>query len=154
MNTFAPDRIIVHHTATPDGQVYDWPGIVREHSARPGWRGVGYHLGFEMADGKPVGHLGRPLNWVGSHCRAGHMNERSIGVAFVGNYDDVSPDVELINYAGRVLAGLMDLLGWFGRPMEELIQPHRAYANTRCPGSMFSLEELRERVQAEGPCCF
>lgn len=72
------DQIILHCTATPEGEDYTVEQIRQMHLAR-GFSDVGYHF-IIGRDGKV--HAGRPEAIAGAHC-TGH-NTRSIGVSLVG----------------------------------------------------------------------
>ena len=76
-----------HHSASPDGKVRDWPGIVKYHTSyrvdfnivgkeeyerrlaakegksfQPPWKAVGYHGGIELVDDGVLFNQGRPLS--------------------------------------------------------------------------------------------
>ena len=70
--------IIVHCTATAEGQPFTIDDVSRWHRAR-GWKTVGYHY-LVLLDGTI--QRGRPEEMVGAHCK--HHNRHSIGVAYVG----------------------------------------------------------------------
>lgn len=86
--------IVWHHSASPDGNVRDWPGIVKYHTSYrvdfnivtkeeydrrfnatpklgksflPPWRAVGYHGGIELVDGEAVYCQGRSFFDIGAH---------------------------------------------------------------------------------------
>lgn len=72
------DEIILHCTATPEGEDYTVEQIRQMHLAR-GFSDIGYHF-LIGRDGKV--HAGRPVAIAGAHC-TGH-NTRSIGISYVG----------------------------------------------------------------------
>lgn len=72
------NEIIIHCSATPEGQDYTVADIDRWHKAR-GWRGIGYHYVI-YRDGSV--HAGRPVEQIGAHC-TGH-NANSIGICYIG----------------------------------------------------------------------
>lgn len=75
------DYIVVHCTATPEGQDKTVEEIRREHKAQ-GWSDIGYHY-VVYRDGTV--HLGRDVDFSGSHV-AGY-NSYSIGVVYVGGLE-------------------------------------------------------------------
>ena len=70
--------IIVHCTATAEGQPFTIDDVSRWHRAR-GWKTVGYHY-LVLLDGTI--QRGRPEEMVGAHCK--NRNQHSIGVCYVG----------------------------------------------------------------------
>ena len=76
------DEIIVHCTATPEGQAKTVDDIRREHKAQ-GWSDIGYHY-LVTLDG--VVHEGRDVDVSGAHAE-GH-NSHSIGVCYVGGVEN------------------------------------------------------------------
>ena len=75
------DYIVVHCTATPEGQAKTVEQIRAEHM-RQGWADIGYHYVVTL-DGEA--HLGRDVDIAGSHV-SGH-NSNSIGVVYVGGLE-------------------------------------------------------------------
>lgn len=77
------NKIIVHCSATREGQDISLETIRRWHIIERGWSDIGYHyvitLNGEVKEG-------RPLERSGAHCK-GH-NRSSIGVCYVGGCDD------------------------------------------------------------------
>lgn len=72
------DEIILHCTATPEGEDYTVEQIRQMHLAR-GFSDIGYHFVIDR-DGKI--HTGRSTAIAGAHC-TGH-NTRSISISIVG----------------------------------------------------------------------
>lgn len=71
-------EIVIHCTATPEGQPCTVEQIAQWHKAR-GFLGIGYHYVIYL-DGSI--HKGRSTMMFGAHCK-GH-NFRSIGICYVG----------------------------------------------------------------------
>lgn len=83
------DEIIVHCTATPEGQNKTVEQIRREHmlpksKGGNGWSDIGYHFVIDLN-----GHVhnGRSVQVAGAHV-SGH-NPHSIGVVYVGGLENV-----------------------------------------------------------------
>lgn len=76
------DYIVIHCTATPEGQARTVEQIRAQHKAQ-GWADIGYHY-LVTLDGKV--HLGRDVDIAGAHV-AGH-NPNSIGVVYVGGLEN------------------------------------------------------------------
>lgn len=121
------DKIIVHCSATKEGQEFDVEDIRRWHVDGNGWKDVGYHYVIKL-DGQI--QFGRPLEQAGAHAK-GH-NETSIGICYIGGLDgeghpcdtrtseqDESLEL-LIAYLTRVFPGI-ELYG------------HNEFSNKSCP---------------------
>lgn len=78
------DKIIVHCSATKEGEYYDVDDIRRWHVEGNGWSDVGYHF-VVLLDGRI--EIGRPLEKVGSHCKG--QNRTSVGICYIGGLDSV-----------------------------------------------------------------
>lgn len=76
------DYIVVHCTATPEGQAKTVEQIRAEHM-KQGWSDIGYHYVVTL-DGKA--HLGRDVDIAGSHVN--RHNSNSIGVVYVGGLEN------------------------------------------------------------------
>ncbi|MDD3899183.1 MAG: hypothetical protein PHE82_09595, partial [Syntrophomonadaceae bacterium] len=64
----AKEYIVLHHSATPDGIIYeDFDAIKRGHLAR-GYRDIGYHWVIELVNGVLTAAPGRPEWDTGAHC--------------------------------------------------------------------------------------
>lgn len=75
------NEVIVHCTATKEGQHYTIDDIRKWHKAR-GFSDIGYHYVIYL-DGTI--HNGRDVNISGAHCL--NHNSHSIGVCYVGGVD-------------------------------------------------------------------
>ena len=75
-------EIIVHCTATPEGQDVSIESIRRDHKAQC-WGDIGYHYVINR-----MGEVlnGRDVEYAGVHCK-GH-NQYSIGVAYIGGLEN------------------------------------------------------------------
>lgn len=134
-------HIIIHHSEDEDTERDDWYGIDRYHTVDKGWSEIGYHFGSEMYNGKHTLCIGRSLAKAGGHTMG--MNEVSIGICLVGNYDLKEPSPEqylLIAELCRVL------MVQFAIPIEN-IKRHSDYSEKTCPGRMFSMETLKSKIQ-------
>ena len=72
------DLIVIHCTATEQGEEYTVEDITLWHKAR-GFRTIGYHFLIHL-DG--IISNGRPIKEIGAHARG--YNRRSIGICYVG----------------------------------------------------------------------
>lgn len=75
------DSIVIHCTATKEGQNFRAKDIDRWHKER-GWKMIGYNYVIGL-DGRI--EEGRPLTMNGAHCKG--WNDHSIGIVYVGGLD-------------------------------------------------------------------
>ena len=124
-------KIIIHHSATKDGTTFSWSAIKRYHVNELGWLDIGYHAGVELVDDDYFVMFGRPWDMAGAHTIG--QNDWSLGLCFVGNYDEVEPDADML------LAGASIVKLWrrmYDIPVSE-IHRHSEYQNKTCPGTLF-----------------
>lgn len=148
-------RIIIHHSATRDGQSNDWAAIKLWHTGKIGsadrnskdynkykanpMQDIGYHFGAEYDNGILVIKRGRPLSIIqGGHTLG--QNLVAIGICLVGNFDNIEPTKEQYQILAEICRPLMFT---FDIPKTEL-HGHREYAYKTCPGKLFDLEKLRQ----------
>lgn len=82
------DAIVIHCSATKEGQDIKASDIEKVHKAR-GFKRIGYHFVIDL-DGTI--EKGRPLNMNGAHCNTSGIsgkpyNSHSIGICYVGGLD-------------------------------------------------------------------
>lgn len=135
----AISRIIVHCTATPEGQDTTVEAIRKNHTAPKdkggrGWSDIGYHY-VVYRDGTV--HEGRDVNISGAHCSG--YNTGSIGVCYVGGleyrpgvaYKDLKPkDTRTAAQKAGLLKLLKELKALYPKAT---IHGHREFANKACP---------------------
>lgn len=126
-------EIIIHCTATKEGEDYTVDDIRRWHRER-GWEDCGYHFVVRL-DGTV--EQGRPISIAGAHCK-GH-NANSIGIAYVGGLDKQGRPKDT-----RTPAQMEALLCLVYRVKhaypEAKIYGHNAFANKACP--CFDISDL------------
>lgn len=83
------DKIIVHCSATPEGEGYTVEQIRKDHIAQ-GWSDIGYHYVI-YRDGSI--HNGRDVDIQGAHCGDSGGNIGSIGVCYIGGVEKRRPGV-------------------------------------------------------------
>lgn len=126
-------EIIVHCTATPEGQDVTVSAIRQGHLRR-GFSDIGYHY-VVYRDGTIV--AGRDVDISGAHCK-GH-NLHSIGVCYVGGleniagvaYDELPPkDTRTAAQKAALLKLLRELKVLYPNAS---VHGHREFANKACP---------------------
>jgi N-acetylmuramoyl-L-alanine amidase len=138
-----PEYIVLHHSLTADGRTVSWDAIRRYHTQRLGWRDIGYHFGIERVGERYEILCGRMMNARGAHCLQYAMNTRSIGVCFVGNFDNVPPPVEQWDLGLRLVKTLAEI---FAVPQDR-VRGHREFAGYKsCPGLRFDTDLFRHQL--------
>lgn len=139
-------HIVIHHTATDEGNAHE---IDRIHHKRGFWNGMGYHFLIDNGtDSKQDGQIEVGPRWIkqqdGAHANADGMNEKGIGVALVGNYSERHVTQAELNS----LAFLVKTLQKYYRIPANRVIRHRDVPgkNTECPGLNFPWEEFRRKL--------
>ncbi|MDD4892379.1 MAG: peptidoglycan recognition family protein [Candidatus Rickettsiella isopodorum] len=144
--------IILHHSWSPDNKVTsDWEGIRRYHIEYCGWKNIGYHFGLEYAQDTLVLRFGRSLEENGAHTLG--FNDKAIGICLIGNYDEQVPTIEQVNAVTELCKILIDM---YGLTSKHILGHRETYAllnqeqQKTCPGIMFSINTIRERLLVNG----
>lgn len=120
------NEIIVHCTATKEGQNFKVEDINRWHKQR-GWNMIGYHYVVYL-DGTI--HQGRSEDQIGAHCLKHNTN--SIGVVYVGGLDANGKPKDTRTEAQK--QGLRKLLTELKRKYPKAtIHSHKDFAPKACP---------------------
>lgn len=120
------NEIIVHCTATREGQNFKVEDINRWHKQR-GWNMIGYHYVVYL-DGTI--HQGRSEDQIGAHCLKHNTN--SIGVVYVGGLDANGKPKDTRTEAQK--QGLRKLLTELKRKYPKAtIHSHKDFAPKACP---------------------
>ena len=122
------NKIIVHCSATPEGQDIKTETIRDWHINGNHWKDIGYHYVIEL-DGSI--HKGREENVVGAHCSG--QNIDSIGVCYVGGVakDGKTPkDTRTEAQKNSLLKLLKNLKTKYP---SATIYGHREFAAKACP---------------------
>ena len=120
-------KIIIHCSATPEGEDKTVADIRKDHKAQ-GWSDIGYHYVVYRN-----GHVepGRDVDIIGAHCD-GH-NTHSIGVVYVGGLakdGKTAKDTRTEEQKAAMLCLLMDLKKIYPKAR---IHGHRDFARKDCP---------------------
>lgn len=142
--TFKPDEIILHCTATSEGVEYPLSEIERWHINRD-FNGIGYHFVIHL-DGSI--ETGRPLNKMGAHCKEGGHNYHSIGIAYVGGYKygtKIAKDTRTKAQKRSMWRLVLHLLEYFPNAT---VHGHREFTKTKaCP--CFDVQAEWKRLKAK-----
>jgi hypothetical protein len=130
--------IVIHHSATVDGEGDDWAAIRKYHMSyridgdivdqatfnsrqmlghgtvfeKP-WSDIGYHGGWEMENGVYVFKIGRSWNRAGAHAGLkgnNSFNEQYLGFCAVGDWDKTPPPAELWSLATATVREVCETL--------------------------------------------
>jgi hypothetical protein len=160
-----PDHLIVHHSGTLDGRSFSWPAIRAYHTAykcegyiidpahvrqliaqgapvESPWTDIGYHFGIELVDRHYEIAVGRMINEAGAHCAAAGMNHRSLGICFVGNFDERPMPLDQYALGLRLVRALMQVIGIPRSRVMGHCEVSPGGGRT-CPGRHFDLEQFR-----------
>lgn len=127
------DQIIIHYTATPEGEEFSNEQIRHSHLAR-GFSDIGYHYVIGLnGEIRP----GRSEAIAGAHC-TGH-NTRSVGVCYVGgcpprttpNWKNIGKDTRTPAQEATLIRLVKELLR---RYLGATVHGHNEFANKPCPG--------------------
>ena len=132
-----PDTIIIHHSLTKDSQTVSW-GVIRNYHINVNkWSDIGYHFGVEFMRGSVEIVCGRMPNQKGAHCK-GH-NSTSIGICFVGNFDNRAPSNSVLNAGVKLVQFLMRQYD-----INKIVGHHELNPAKSCPGKYFDMDKFRE----------
>lgn len=137
------DQIILHCTATPEGEEFSNEQIRHSHLAR-GFSDIGYHYVIGLnGEIRP----GRSESIAGAHC-TGH-NTRSIGVCYVGGCPKrTTPNWQMAGKDTRTpaqRAALVKIVKELrGRYPGATVHGHNEFANKACPS--FNVKEWLTQV--------
>ena len=142
-------EIIVHCTATPEGNDTTVEAIRKMHMRDKGFSDIGYHYVVYL-DGSI--HEGRSVHQAGAHC-SGH-NSNSIGVVYVGGlenipgvpYEKLPPKDTRTSAQKKALLKLVKALMKIYRLPSSRVFGHYQFANKACPS--FKIEPFRRELDA------
>jgi N-acetylmuramoyl-L-alanine amidase len=124
----AINKIVVHCSATREGQDVSTDTIRGWHVNQNGWSDIGYHYVVEL-DGKLV--VGRDIANVGAHTK-GH-NSDSIGICYVGGVesDGTTPKDTRTDSQKLSLLNLITVLK--SMYPNATVYGHRDFSTKACP---------------------
>ncbi|MDO9464386.1 MAG: N-acetylmuramoyl-L-alanine amidase [bacterium] len=137
--------IIIHHSATDGGSSLSFD----RYHLRRGWDSIGYHFVINNgSQGKDDGQIEVSPRWLkqknGAHCNAGNMNERSIGICLVGDFNKERVSEKQM----ASLAYLVNILRKYYKIPKNNIMGHGQVsgAKTECPGKYFPWREFYNKL--------
>lgn len=131
------NKIIVHCSATREGENYTVDTIRSWHVDGRGWSDIGYHFYIDLYGEI---HKGRDIARIGAHCKG--QNRNSIGICYCGGVeaDGKTPkDTRLDCQKEALTAVLRTLKAMYP---EAVIHSHNDFARKACP-SFDATEEYK-----------
>lgn len=136
-----PKIIIVHHSLTKDTETVSWGAIRKYHTVNLGWNDIGYHAGIELIKNDYEILFGRMPNEQGAHTKS--HNQDSIGICYVGNFDEMEPSEDQWLLGIKLINWLMYEYGIYAHQ----VFGHREFDPYKsCPGRLFSMSKLRQQL--------
>ncbi|XP_061399896.1 peptidoglycan-recognition protein SC2-like [Musca vetustissima] len=123
---------VIHHTAgnycsTKAACMQELRNIQSYHQKTLGWADIGYNF---LIGGDGNIYEGRGWNVMGAH--ATNWNSKSIGISFLGNYNNSKPTAAQISAAKSLLAAAVSR----GQIVSGYtLYGHRQVGSTECPGT-------------------
>jgi len=136
------EAIVIHHTASRgsgDGSA-EWQAICLACQRR---RGPSYLCDYHYGIG-PTGKLfnGQPPDKVCYHCGDDYLNEHSLAVSFIGNFQENTIQPLQFNAGVSIVRGLIN------KYKGVRILKHSDIVATACPGKNFPFTEFLEKVNS------
>lgn len=134
--------IIIHHTATPSGNL---ARIDVAHRAK-GWECAGYDFvvgnGTESRDGQVEVGPRWTYQMVGAHTSSpdNRYNKWGIGIVLVGNFDTTKPSAKQMQAVEQLTAYLMKTY----KISPDRVFGHRDTKATDCPGRYTNVAQIRQ----------
>lgn len=142
-------HLVVHHSATEMGSLKNMDRYHRED--RHMENGLAYHFVIGNGHGMADGEIGVGKRWSeqlqGGHLASESLNEISLGICLVGDFDNRPPTKKQVEQLHALLDYLLDRchLGPQAVKTHQQINPIR----TECPGRLFPaakfIKELKQR---------
>ncbi|KAI5098308.1 peptidoglycan recognition protein 1, partial [Silurus meridionalis] len=125
------DKVIIHHTAlwscwSETQSIEQLIHIQQMHIHERSFTDIGYNF---LVDQAGVLYEGRGWGVVGAHAKT--HNHNSVGVAFMGNFNDESPSLKALSAVHALIQH--GVARGYLQPSVEILG-HRDVADTQCPG--------------------
>jgi N-acetyl-anhydromuramyl-L-alanine amidase AmpD len=132
-------HIVIHHTGTATGTA---KGIDRFHrEQRHMENGLAYHFLIGNGRGMDDGEIFVGERWkkqlAGGHLASETLNQSSIGICLVGNFDRTKPTREQMESLDALIKKLLEVTGL----PRSAVTTHREIhpRHTQCPGKFFKM---------------
>ena len=135
--------IVIHHSATKQGNAAIFDNY---HRGEKGMRdGLAYHFvignGAKSKDGQVEAGQRWARQIAGAHCYDNKMNQESVGICLVGNFDQSKPTAKQMDALIKLIA---DLQKQYRIPKSNiLLHKEVDKRQTNCPGKNFPASKVR-----------
>jgi hypothetical protein len=139
--------IVIHHTASSHGSVESIHAAHLKRKDRHGnaWMGIGYHFVIGTGNGMGDGEIEPTFRWrqqlQGAHAGEDEHNQRGVGIALVGNFEEGPPTPAQVAAARRLVTVLRLR---YGIESSNVIR-HGDIKATACPGKYFPMGDIARR---------
>lgn len=140
-----PENIIIHHSLTKDTETVSWGAIRKYHVETLGWQDIGYHYGIENIGGRYEILVGRMATETGAHCSQDGMNNKSLGICLIGNFDNAAPDAAQLALLTKLVKSLMQV---HGIPAANVFRHSQFATYKTCPGLKFPWQDFHASLMA------
>ena len=139
--------IVIHHSSTNSGNAKIFDRYHREEMKIPD--GLAYHFVIGNGNKSGNGEVEISSRWhkqiPGPHCFDSSMNEQSIGICLVGDFEKGKPSLAQTKALEELLRKLMKE---YQIPPERIIGHQEVdKGKTDCPGKNFPMADLRLRLK-------
>lgn len=154
-SNWAPDAkprdwsyIVIHHTASEKGSVESIheTHLKRKDGKGNSWLGIGYHFVIGNGTGMGDGVVEPTFRWReqmhGAHAGNQEYNQRGIGIALIGNFDQKPPSPKQVD----AIRTLVTSLAAEYQISSANIIGHSDIKSTACPGKHFPLADIQRSV--------
>ena len=122
------NKIIVHCSATREGENYTVDTIRSWHVDGRGWSDIGYHFYIDLYGEI---HKGRDISRIGAHTKG--LNRNSIGICYCGGVEE-DGKTPCDTRTEEQKQALLSLLGFLKLTWPKAtIYSHNEFANKACP---------------------
>lgn len=133
----AINMYVLHHSATNGGDPW---AFANYHIQERGWPGIGYHFVIQT-DGKI--YQTNELTTVSYHATG--VNNVSVGICLVGDYDDTTPPPRQYSALIGLLRHLRNLIG------QKPIYGHNQFSSKSCPGALVDVNLIQAEAWGQNP---
>lgn len=140
--------IVIHHSATKQGNAGIFDNYHRNQKRMK--EGLAYHFVIGNGTKSKDGEIEIGNRWkkqiAGEHCWNTKMNQESIGICLVGNFDESKPTPKQIESLINLISNLQKQ---YHTP-SDMILSHKDVDKKRtdCPGKYFPAKEIKSRLNS------
>jgi hypothetical protein len=140
--------IVIHHSATKQGSARSFDNYHRNQKKMK--EGLAYHFVIGNGTDSKDGEIEMGNRWKkqipGTHCSNNKMNQESIGICLVGNFDESKPTVKQMESLTTLITNLQKQY----HITSDMILLHKEVdrKQTNCPGKYLPSKEIKSRLSS------